>query len=119
MKYTFFCYPKCSTCKKAEKWLQENNINYEYRDIVVNNPSYDEIKKIIESSNIAINKYFNASGLVYKELSLKDKIHSLSDKEKFDLLASNGKLIKRPLIFNDNLVIVGFNEVEYEHLKGQ
>lgn len=107
-------YPKCSTCKKAMNWLKENGIDFIDRDIVKDNPSKEELKEWINKSNIPINKWFNTSGLVYKELKLKDKLKDMSDKEKIDLLSKNGKLIKRPIFVSDKIVLIGFKEEEWQ-----
>lgn len=112
----FIEYPKCSTCKKAKDWLDSNNISYTDRNIVTDNPTYDELKSWINISNIEIKKFFNTSGLLYKELNLKDKLDTMSDDEKINLLSSNGMLVKRPLIISDNLIIIGFKEDKYKAL---
>lgn len=115
----FLCYPKCSTCKKAEKWLNDNGIEYELRDIKENNPSSEEIKKWYEKSGVEIKKFFNTSGLLYKSMALKDKLPSMTDDEKIDLLATDGMLVKRPLIIAEDKVLIGFKEAEYEaYFKG-
>lgn len=106
----FICYPKCSTCQKAKKWLDDNNIVYEERHIVNDNPSYDELKKWSLLANISLNKLFNTSGILYREMNLKEKLSSMSDDEKLKLLASNGMLVKRPLLILDNNVLVGFKK---------
>lgn len=110
----FVCYPKCSTCKKAMKWLDENNISYEFRDIKTDNPSYDELKQWISKSGLDIKKFFNTSGVIYREKNLKDKLPDMTDDEKIKLLATDGMLVKRPIIVTDKLVIVGYKEKEYE-----
>ena len=106
----FIEYSKCSTCKKAKKFLIDNNIAFDDREIKENIPTYKEINNWIKKYNIDINKLFNTSGLVYKSLNLKDKIKTMSDDEKIKLLSSNGMLIKRPLLINNNYMLIGFKE---------
>ena len=117
MKPLFLQYPACSTCQKAKKWLTENNIDYTNRLIVENNPTVEELKAWIPRSGLSIKKFFNTSGLVYKELNLKDKLPHMSKEEQISLLASNGKLVKRPLLITDEWVLVGFKPDEWEKLK--
>lgn len=117
MSYLFLQYPKCSTCQKAKKWLQENHIEFTERNIVEKNPTAEELKKWHGISNLPLKKFFNTSGLVYKELQLKDKLSSMTEKEQYNLLATNGKLVKRPLIIGDNFILIGFKEKEWEKLK--
>jgi len=112
----FICYEKCSTCKKAEKWLNDNNIRYEKRDIKLNNPTIEELKDWYVKSNIELKKFFNTSGMVYRSMHLKDKLPSLSENEKLRLLSTDGMLVKRPLLIDDTFVKVGFNESEWEEL---
>lgn len=109
----FIQYPKCSTCQKAKKWLDEHKIEYTDRHIVEDNPSYDELKKWYERSGLPLKKFFNTSGLVYKDLQLKDKLPTMSEEEQLKLLATNGMLIKRPLIVDGDTVITGFLEKEW------
>jgi len=106
----FICYPKCSTCQKAKKWLEEQNITYTERHIVEDNPSYDELKKWYRVSGLPLKKFFNTSGLLYKEMQLKDKLASMSEDEQLALLATNGMLVKRPLVVGENFVLLGFKE---------
>ena len=106
-------YPKCTTCQRAKKWLEENHITYTERHIVENNPSYDELKEWYEKSGLPLKKFFNTSGLLYKELQLKDKLPTMSEEEQLRLLASNGMLVKRPLIVGEELVLTGFKETEW------
>ncbi len=106
----FIYYPKCSTCKKAKKWLDDNNIPYDERDIKKENPSYDELYSWQKMSGMPLKKFFNTSGLLYKELNLKDKLPSMSEEEQLKLLASDGMLVKRPLVVGDDFVLVGFKE---------
>ena len=100
----FICYPKCSTCKKAKKWLDEHNVEYTERHIVENNPTYDELKEWFNKSGLPIKRFFNTSGLLYKEMKLKDKLPTMSEDEQLQLLATNGMLMKRPLIVGENIV---------------
>lgn len=116
MNYLFIEYPPCSTCQKAKKWLKENNIEFTDRHIVEQNPTVEELQKWIPLSGLPLKKFFNTSGLVYKELGLKDKLPSMGEAEQIALLASNGKLIKRPLLIGDSLVIIGFNPEEWGKL---
>lgn len=109
----FICYPKCSTCQKAKKWLDEHNIKYTERHIVEDNPTYEELKEWHEKSSLPLKKFFNTSGLLYKEMQLKDKLPDMSEKEQLKLLATNGMLVKRPLVVSDGAVLVGFKEKEW------
>lgn len=113
MKNLFIGYPKCSTCKNAEKWLQSNNIEYEKRNIKEEIPSEKELKKWINMSKKEIKSFFNTSGLKYKELNLKEKLLNMSDKEKIELLASDGMLIKRPIFITKDTILLGFKEKEW------
>lgn len=117
MKPIFLQYPACSTCQKAKKWLTENNIEYTNRLIVEDNPTIEELKAWIPLSGLPARKFFNTSGLVYKELNLKDKLPTMSEEEQIALLATNGKLVKRPLVVTNNFVLVGFKPAEWEKLK--
>ena len=112
----FVCYPKCTTCKNAQKWLDENNIEYVQRDIKTDNPSYDELKEWTEKSGLPIKRFFNTSGLLYKSMNLKDKLAEMSDEEKLKLLATDGMLVKRPLLVGENFVLVGFKQPEWERI---
>lgn len=109
------CYEKCSTCKKALKWLDDCDVQYEVRDIKSNNPTYDELKMWYEKSNLPLKKFFNTSGLVYKSLSLKDKLPSMSEDEQLNLLSTDGMLVKRPLVIGDDFVLTGFSQNEWEN----
>ena len=109
----FICYPKCSTCQKAKRWLDEHNIDYTERHIVETNPTYDELKEWYSKSGLPLKKFFNTSGLLYKEMQLKDKLPTMSVEEQLSLLATNGMLVKRPLLVKDNMVLVGFKEAEW------
>ena len=113
----FIEYPKCSTCQKAKKWLDSNNIQYEDRHIIEQTPSVQELTEWIKRSNYEIKKFFNTSGLKYKELNLKEKLPNMTDDEKIKILASDGMLIKRPLFINDKVILLGFKEKEWEVLK--
>lgn len=111
----FLEYPPCSTCKKARKWLEENHISFTARHIKEQNPTYEELKRWHEVSGLDIKKFFNTSGLVYKSLNLKDRLSSMSLEEKLQLLASDGMLVKRPLVIqNDGTVLTGFREKDWE-----
>ena len=116
-KFTFLQYPACGTCRKAKKWLEENNISFNNRLIVENNPTKDELKLWISKSGLPLKKFFNTSGQIYKELNLKDKLKDMSEDEQLDLLASNGKLVKRPLMVSEDTVLVGFKQEEWEQIK--
>lgn len=110
MKNVFIEYPKCSTCKKAKKWLEENNIEFVDRNIVQDTPTVQELTEWVQIGGYELKKWFNTSGLKYKELNLKDKLVTMTDKEKIELLASDGMLIKRPLLISDKGVFIGFKE---------
>ena len=109
----FLCYPKCSTCQKAKKWLEEQSINYTERNIAENNPSYEELKEWHARSGLPLKRFFNTSGLLYKEMKLKDKLPTMSEEEQLKLLATNGMLVKRPLLIDQDTVLVGFKEAEW------
>lgn len=109
----FLEYPKCTTCKRAKKWLDENFVTYTDRDIKLDNPSYEELKEWYEKSGIPLRKFFNTSGLLYKSMNLKDKLPSMSEDEQLRLLATNGMLIKRPLLITENSVLTGFREADW------
>lgn len=113
MKLLFVQYPKCGTCRKASKWLKDNNIDVISRHIVEENPTKKELELWIERSNLPISKFFNTSGNVYKENNLKEKVKTASKDELLDILASNGMVIKRPLLISESYVLVGFNEEEW------
>ncbi|HNZ98192.1 arsenate reductase family protein [Ruminococcus sp.] len=110
----FICYPKCTTCQKARKWLDAKGASYELRDIKEDNPSYDELKKWYEMSGLPLKKFFNTSGLLYKSMELKNKLPDMSDEEQLRLLATDGMLVKRPILINGSKIIIGFKESEYE-----
>lgn len=114
----FLEYPKCSTCKKAKKYLDDHHIDYVDRDIVLKHPNKTELEKWIKESNIDIRKFFNTSGIMYREMGLSKKLDSMSDNEKICILSKNGMLVKRPLIvLDDGNIILGFKEEEYAKLK--
>lgn len=110
----FICYPKCSTCQKARKWLEANHLEFTERHIVEENPSYEELKEWYAESGLPLKKFFNTSGMLYKEMQLKDKLPTMSEEEQLKLLATNGMLVKRPLIVNGNIILTGFMEAEWE-----
>ena len=110
----FLEYPKCSTCQKAKKWLDEHHISYELRDIKEENPGYEELAAWHQRSGLPLKKLFNTSGLLYKSMGLKDKLPEMSEDEMLKLLAADGMLVKRPLLVGDDFVLVGFKEVEWE-----
>ena len=107
-------YRKCSTCQKALKWLEEHNIEFEERPIKEENPTYEELKEWYKMSGLPLKKFFNTSGLIYKELQLKDKLPQMSEDEQLQLLATNGMLVKRPLVVGEDFVLTGFKEKEWE-----
>lgn len=110
----FIEYPKCTTCKKAKKWLDDRGIEYTDRHIVEDNPTFDELKLWYEKSGLPLKRFFNTSGLLYKSMELKDKLATMNEDEQLTLLASNGMLVKRPLLITDSAVIPGFREKEWE-----
>lgn len=112
----FICYPKCSTCKKAETLLKEKKADYILRNIQQNNPTKEELRKWIEKSGLETRRFYNTSGLKYKELKLKEKLPEMSFEEQLDLLASDGMLVKRPLLISDDFVLVGFKQSEWEQV---
>lgn len=109
----FICYPKCTTCQKAKKYLDEKGAEYEMRDIKSENPSFEELKEWYTLSGLPLKKFFNTSGLLYKSMNLKDKLPSMSEEEMLSLLATDGMLVKRPLLVGDNFVLTGFKEKEW------
>ena len=109
----FIQYPKCSTCKKAKNWLDEHKIQYTDRHIVEEKPSYEELKEWFQMSGLPLKKFFNTSGMLYKEMGLKDKLPTMSEEEQLKLLATNGMLVKRPLIVDGKTVLTGFKEAEW------
>ena len=116
MSVLFIEYPKCSTCQKAKRWLQENNIEFEDRNIVEKVPTAQELEKWIKQSNKEIKSWFNTSGLKYRELNLKEKLPTISDEEKIKLLASDGMLIKRPILVTEDKILIGLKIDEWKNL---
>lgn len=112
------CYSKCSTCQKVKKWLEAHEIEYTERHIVDANPTYDELKEWYSRSGLPLKKFFNTSGLLYKEMKLKDKLPAMSEEEQVQLLATNGMLVKRPLLIDGDTVLVGFKEAEWSEKLG-
>ena len=113
----FLQYPPCSTCQKAKKWLDENGLSYTDRHIKEHNPTYEELKLWHVRSGLPLKKFFNTSGLVYKALNLKERLPNMTEEEQLRLLATDGMLVKRPLIVTDTIVLTGFKESEWESLK--
>ena len=109
----FICYPKCTTCQKAKKWLDDNKMEYELRDIKEDNPSLEELSAWHKMSGLPLKKFFNTSGLLYKSMELKDKLPTMSEEEQLKLLATDGMLVKRPLVIGEDFVLVGFKESEW------
>ena len=110
----FICYPKCTTCQKAKKWLDDNRVEYEFRDIKLDNPTLDELTEWHKRSGLPLKKFFKTSGLLYKSLDLKNKFAQMTEYEMMKLLATDGMLVKRPLLVGDDFVLVGFKEVEWK-----
>ena len=110
----FVHYPKCTTCKRAKKWLDEHQISYEERAIKENNPSLEELKEWYQRSGLPLKRFFNTSGMLYKEMKLKDKLPEMSEDEQLALLASDGMLVKRPIVVTEDQVLVGFKEAQWE-----
>ena len=118
MSVLFLEYPKCSTCKRAKAWLTENGIAFDDRHIVEDNPTAEELKEWWEKSGLPLKKFFNTSGLVYKEQNLKERLPDMSEEEQLALLATNGMLVKRPLVIGGDFVLIGFKEAEWEEIIG-
>ena len=110
----FICYPKCTTCQKARKWLDDNKVEYELRDIKLDNPTFNELMEWHKKSGLPLKKFFNTSGLLYKSLDLKNKIPTMTENEMLELLASDGMLVKRPLLIGEDFVLVGFKESDWK-----
>lgn len=110
------CYPKCTTCQKAKKWLEAHGISYEERDIKTHNPSKEELKEWYQKSGLPLKRFFNTSGMLYKEMRLKDRIPGMSEDEQLDLLSTDGMLVKRPIVITGTAVLTGFKEKEWEIL---
>ena len=108
------CYPKCTTCQKSKKWLEDNQIEYELRDIKIDNPNIDELTEWYRKSGLPLKKFFNTSGLLYKSLDLKNKLPQMNDDEMLNLLASDGMLVKRPILIGEEFVLVGFKENDWK-----
>lgn len=115
----FVEYPKCSTCKKAKKWLDDHSCVYEDRHIVEDNPSAEELKRWHAASGLPLKKFFNTSGMLYKQMNLKDRLPDMTEQEQIEMLASNGMLVKRPILVKDETVLVGFRETEWETILQQ
>ena len=109
----FICYPKCTTCQKAKKWLDDKKQEYELRDIKLDNPTFEELTELYRKSGLPLKKFFNTSGLLYKSLDLKNKLPEMSEDDMLKLLATDGMLVKRPLLIGDDFVLVGFKEAEW------
>ena len=112
----FICYPKCTTCQKAKRWLDERGVVYELRDIKLENPSLEELREWYRLSGLPLKRFFNTRGLLYRALDLKNKLPTMSEEEMLALLASDGMLVKRPLVIGEGFVLVGFKEAEYQKL---
>ena len=112
----FICYPKCTTCQKAKAYLDDNNIEYELRDIKLDNPTLEELTEWYKKSGLPLKKFFNTSGLLYKSLDLKNKLPNMSEREMLELLATDGMLVKRPILVGDDFVLVGFKTLDLEKL---
>jgi len=110
----FVCYPRCTTCQKARKWLVENNLEFTERNIKEENPTLEELKEWHKKSELPLKKFFNTSGMKYRELNLKDRLTEMSDEEQFELLSSDGMIVKRPILVGDDFVLVGFKESEWK-----
>ena len=112
----FLCYPKCSTCQKARKWLEEQGISFDERDIKQNNPTEEELRMWYARSGLPLKRFFNTSGMQYKALGLKDKLPDMSEEEQLALLATDGMLVKRPLLVDEDFVLTGFKQAEWEQI---
>ena len=111
----FVCYPKCTTCQKAKKWLTEKGISFEERDIKTENPTKEELEAWYKKSGLPLKRFFNTSGILYKEMKLKDRLPEMTEDEQLTLLSTDGMLVKRPILISDEQVLVGFKEKEWEH----
>lgn len=118
MSWLFLWYPKCSTCQKAKKWLDAHGVSYETRDIKEENPGVEELEAWYRQSGLDIKRFFNTSGLLYRSMNLKEKLAGMSEQEKLEVLATDGMLVKRPLLITETAVLTGFREAEYEKLTG-
>ncbi|MBO5104907.1 MAG: arsenate reductase family protein [Ruminococcus sp.] len=112
----FICYPKCTTCKKAQNWLDSKGADYTLRDIKTDKPSYEELKEWYEKSGLSLKKFFNTSGMIYRSMNLKDKLDEMTDEEKLRLLAEDGMLVKRPILLIEDRVLLGFKESEWSEI---
>lgn len=117
MRYEFICYPKCTTCQKAKKWLNDNGVIYDERHIKEHNPSEAELEEWLKKSQLPLKKFFNTSGILYKSMELKDKLPTMSDTEMIAMLATEGMLVKRPILIAGDRVLVGFKENDWEQVK--
>ena len=113
----YICYPKCTTCQKAKKWLDENGFSYDEINIKEQNPSYEELKSWYGKSGLPLKRFFNTSGLLYKNMGLAQKLGEISEEEQLQLLATDGMLVKRPIVIENDIVLVGFREAEWEKLR--
>ena len=116
MMLKFICYPKCTTCQKAKKWMEDNKIEYELRDIKEDNPKLEELTAWYKQSGLPLKKFFNTSGLLYKSMELKDKLPTMSEEDQLKLLATDGMLVKRPLLIGEDFALVGFKESEWNEI---
>ncbi len=114
----FICYPKCTTCQRAKKWLDDHSVAYEQRDIKQEKPTIDELSEWYKKSGLALKKFFNTSGLLYKSMELKDKLPKMTEEEQLALLATDGMLVKRPLLIGDDFVLAGFKEADWAEKEG-
>lgn len=110
----FICYPKCTTCQKAKRWLDDNKIEYNLRDVKLNNPSFEELSRWYKMSGLPLKKFFNTSGILYKSMELKTKLPTMTEEEQLKLLATDGMLVKRPIVVGEDFVLVGFRETEWQ-----
>lgn len=115
----FICYPKCTTCQKAQKYLEQKGVEYELRNIKEQNPSFEELQQWYRDSGLPLKKFFNTSGLLYKSMELKDKLPSMSEREQLEQLATDGMLVKRPLLIGEKFVLTGFREKEWAEKLGE
>lgn len=115
-KVKIICHPRCTTCKKAEKFLEDNGIEFDFRDIREENPTKDEIKNWHKSTGLPLKRFFNTSGQLYRSLELKDKLESMSEEEQYELLSTDGMLVKRPVLISDDKILIGFKQSEWEDL---
>lgn len=116
MDTLFVCYPRCTTCKKAEKWLNDHGVEFEKRHIAEDNPTVEELKKWHKQSGLPLKRFFNTSGQIYRQNNIKDKLPGMSEQEQYELLATDGMLVKRPILIKGDQVLVGFKQAEYENL---